>query len=69
MRTGTLTLRITSALDHVFLVGLSVRGICAGVSLDTARSSRSSWFQSPTASPENPMTRSPLLGRHANPPA
>jgi serine/threonine-protein kinase RsbW len=36
MRTGTLTLRITSALDHVFLVGLSVRGICAGVSLDTA---------------------------------
>src|SRR5690242_20035449 len=36
MRTGTLTLSITSALDHVFLVGLSVRGICAGVSLDTA---------------------------------
>ena len=34
MRSGTLTLRIDSQLDHVFLIGLSVRAICAAARLD-----------------------------------
>lgn len=33
MRSGMLTLRIDSRLDHVFLVGLSVRAICAAAAL------------------------------------
>lgn len=34
MRMGSLTLRIDSRLDHVFLVGQSVRAICQALPLD-----------------------------------
>lgn len=38
MHSGTLTLRIDSCLDHVFMVGLSVRAICAAVPLEESAS-------------------------------
>jgi len=34
MHSGTLLLRIDSQLDHVFMVGLAVRGLCAAVPFD-----------------------------------
>jgi len=34
MRTGALTLRIDSQLEHVALVGIAVRAICAAIRLD-----------------------------------
>ena len=34
MHSGTLILRIDSQLDHVFLVGVAVRGVCAAARLD-----------------------------------
>lgn len=34
MRVGSLTLRIDSQLDHVFLIGVSVRAICQTLPLD-----------------------------------
>ncbi len=39
MRSGSLTLRIDSQLDHVFLIGLSMRAICAAARLDDAAAS------------------------------
>jgi serine/threonine-protein kinase RsbW len=34
MRMGSLTLRIDSQLDHVFLIGLAVRAICQTLAID-----------------------------------